>query len=69
MSSGELKRARLTVSGFTLTTAAARRAFNSLVENYTSLQMQTVRVTFQSLRSADAPPPLYAYVDLVATVE
>lgn len=66
---GELKRALLTVSGFTLTTAAARRAVNSLVGNYTSLQMQTVRVTFHSLRYAGAPPPFYSYVDPVGTVE
>lgn len=46
ISRGERKPVAPTVSRFTPTTAAVRRALNSLVENDTSLQMEKIRVIF-----------------------
>lgn len=46
ISRGELKPVAPTVSCFTPTTAAVRRALNSLVENDTSLQMEKIKVIF-----------------------
>lgn len=46
ISSRELKQVPLTVSRFTPTTAAVTRAFNSLLEIYTSLQMEKIKVIF-----------------------